>query len=365
MKAGRLPAALILFAFGALVWLDRSSPLAATLRKNQPVAGLLSLRLNDRKAPAFYAVVYGPAAGTLDLVQLPPSLVVDVSSRTLSETFSRSLAGGEDPKAASEAAAQAALAALDRQAAWPGRGPRHWRISAVLDSGRIPSPFEVRGALAAVAADPLFWLRLPRRLRALGADALWEAPSLKRAVLPLAKGADAKSLAPYDAFLLAWRLSRLRPDGISLSRPPVQAPGEDPWGPKRPAKRAKRLVRLVPELFSSILARAEGRRGASEEAQPTAEVVNASGAPNIALKATKILRYHGFDVVNFGNASALQPTVRIVVHSGAPEDAERVIQALGCPEEDTLVEFEPDPQSSVTVVLGKDYPRCAQLNETR
>ncbi|MBI5242172.1 MAG: LytR C-terminal domain-containing protein [Elusimicrobia bacterium] len=335
----------ILAALCAVLWLDLSSPLAAALRTGKPVAGLLSLRLNDRKTPAFYAVVYGPSAGTLDLVHLPPSLVVDASSRTLSEAYGRSLAGGKNPKAAVEAAAQAALSALNRQPAWPGRARTPWRIAAKLSSGRIPSPFEVRGTLAAVAADPLFWLHLPRRLRALGADA--------------------EGLGPYDAFLLAWRLSRLRPDGISLSRPPAQTPGEDAWGPKRPAKRGKRLFRLVPELFSSILARAEGRKGAPENVQPTAEVVNASGSPNIALKATKILRLQGFDVVNFGNASALQPTVRIVVHSGAPEDAETVIRALGCPESGTLVEFEPDPQTSVTVVLGKDYLRCAQLNETR
>lgn len=321
--AERVFAGLLLLALAVCVCLDLRSHWAAALRTSKPVAGLLSLRLpRAQRPPALYAVVYAPAAGTLDLLVLPPSLAVDASSTTLGEVYARAAADG-GPESASEAIARAALAALAGQGAWPGNSSEPFRIVLTLPGERIPSPFEVRGALAAAVADPLFWLRLPRRLRRMGA---------------LRSG-----LSPYDALLFAWRLSRLRPDGVSLSRPP-----------------GGKVARLVPELFSSVRSPA-GERGAGAAAM-SAEVINASGAGGVALRATKLLRLRGVDVVHFGNAQVQEPTVRIVVHSGGPDEAGTVLDALGCPEAGTLVELEPDPQATVTVILGRDYTRCTRLD---
>jgi len=212
-----------------------------------------------------------------------------------------------------------------------------FRFSLAPAGGRIPSPFEVRGGLAAAAADPLFWLRLPGRLGRLGA---------------LRAG-----LSPYDTLLFAWRLSRLRPDAMSLSRPPVESPAQGS------GRRGKAVSRLVPELFSSVISGTSAVRSAGGSAPMTAEVINASGAAGVALRATKILRLRGVDVVHFGNAPAPEPTMRIIVHSGRPDDAGTVIDAFGCPEADTVVELEPDPQASVSVILGRDYTRCARLDD--
>ncbi|HAH07465.1 MAG TPA: hypothetical protein DCM05_13250 [Elusimicrobia bacterium] len=312
--------AAVLLLLGACLWLDLASPLSARLRSGRPVNGLLSLSVRNQEAPPdLYALVLGPSAGTLDLISLPDNLAVDASSRTLEGLFAR---GGRT------AVEEAALGLVSGSGL--GSDPLFLRFAVAV---RTPSPVELRGALASAASDPLFWLRLPGRLKRLGGTG---------------------GLRPYDALLLAWRLARLRPDAVSLSRPPLaQDEGR---------RRGRAVARLVPDLTAAVLSRAEGLKD-EDPAALTAEILNASGASGVALRATKLLRWRGVDVVHFGNAPSVQPTVRIVVHSGGPETAQAVLSALGCPETDTVVELVPDPQTSVTVILGKDHLRCTRLAE--
>lgn len=59
------------------------------------------------------------------------------------------------------------------------------------------------------------------------------------------------------------------------------------------------------------------------------EVLNASGVPGQARRATFLLRDRGFDVVGWGNDKERRPVTLIVDHTGRPEAAERLARILG------------------------------------
>jgi hypothetical protein len=314
-------AALALAALAACAALETSSPIAAAIRSGKPVAGLFALRaqgLEGSVPPVLYCAILQPSAGTLDLIWIPPSARDSSSSSTLAGVYSRACGRGADPWAASKAMARAARETLSALPAWAGVGAQ---IYAELSPASAPAFRDLRAGISSGAQDPLFWLRLPFRLRELGL-----------------RGGEGPGR--YEALALAWALERLKPGGVALERLAE--------GPLAEA--------LLDEIFTRGV---EGARAAPA----TVEVINASGAPGIALRATKILRWQGVDVVHFGNAPVPEPSMSFLVRFGPQSAAWTAREALGCPDGDVVTEMEPEPRASVTVILGKDYLRCRGLAE--
>ncbi|HYJ79671.1 MAG TPA: LytR C-terminal domain-containing protein [Longimicrobiaceae bacterium] len=84
------------------------------------------------------------------------------------------------------------------------------------------------------------------------------------------------------------------------------------------------------------------------------EVLNASGTPGLARRATDVLRDRGFDVVELGNARGFAPDSSLVLDRvGRIELARQVADALGVRRVRTLPDA--DLYLDVTVVLGRDW----------
>ncbi|MFA6031184.1 MAG: LytR C-terminal domain-containing protein [Elusimicrobiota bacterium] len=318
MNRGLLAALALLVPALAAALLELSSPFCAGLRAGRPSAGFVALRTagSDPSAPpALYAAVLGPSSRTLDLLELPAS--TPAPGGTLA-----SACRAAGPRACARAMAGAARGFLDAQPGWAWRTPPPFLLEIDLPSGAASDPFGAASRLTSAVSDPLFVARLPLRLRALRA--------VRR-----------EGLGRYDLLRLTLAAARLRPGGVALARL------VDP--------------RLAPTLLAGVAARLEGRSLA--EATLTVEVLNGSDSGGVALRATKILRWRGIDVVHFGNAPTMEPRVRVVVRSGRSEAAAEVLDALGCPDAEVLTELEPEPRAAVSLVIGQDYARCARLTE--
>lgn len=86
------------------------------------------------------------------------------------------------------------------------------------------------------------------------------------------------------------------------------------------------------------------------------EVLNGCGVPGLANEFTSVLRQNGFDVVETGNFENfnLQETL-IIARRFQDENARRVAEALGVPEDRIIVEASDDFYLDATVVIGSDY----------
>jgi len=292
--------------------LDRSSRVASEVRAGSPVMGFALLRFKgqDRVVPpALYLAVYAPRARSLDLVVIPPSMPVadGQGPRTLADVYGAS----KDPRQGGLDMAAAALSRLERTPPWPSGRGLDFSLSLELEARARPAyPRETKRRLVSWLADPLFWFR-------------WTKPPL----------------GAYDTLVLARELRRLGPADIRLSS--LQDPA----------------------LTEAWLGRVFGRdAGLPEDAGPaTVEVLNASGAPGVALRATKLLRLHGFDVVHFGNAPATEAGLSITDRAGRPGSARAVAALLGCPDLDILTAMEERPRAAMLLELGHDYERCSGL----
>lgn len=86
------------------------------------------------------------------------------------------------------------------------------------------------------------------------------------------------------------------------------------------------------------------------------EVLNGCGIPGIATRFTDTLRGFGFDVVETGNYDHFNVTNTFVIsRSGQLENAKRVANAIGIPENQILIESSPDFYLDVTLIIGSDY----------
>lgn len=314
--------ALALAAFcGLCAWRDARSQLSGALRLGAPAVGIVSVRSRSQGRvvpPALYLAVYGPASRTLDLVYLPASERY-ARGETLADAYGDAYAHRGRIREATRAMTDAALTLLRRAPAWPD-GPV-FRLSVELPPDARPAfPRELKERLASWTAAPLFWLKLPGDAR--------------RAVRP-----EATDLSGYDAFLLSRELYRVDPERIHLSRLPE------------------------PKLLGPFLGRVFARAAGLPEPAggTTVEVLNASSASGIAMEATKVLRWHGFDVVHFGNASSPVQDVRVLDRVGRIDQARAVLRALGCPEHDVVTDMRGSSRASVTVILGRDHARCSAL----
>lgn len=309
-------------------WGDLGSRLAEPLRQGRPIIGLLCARFAGQGGvlpPTLYLVVYGPAARSAELVEIPPGTALpgggpDSGGRSLAGVYGDALSAGEETGAA-RAMADAAVALLRRHPAWPSDLGLDFRLDWELPEGFRPAyPGDLLRQIAAGRSDPYFWLRFPRVAARL-----------------LAR--ERTGLGVYDAYLAAREYTRCEPRKFQLSRLPA------------------------PELVGTFLGRVFARPAGLPEptGDLTVEILNATERGQLALKATKILRFGGFDVVHFGNARTLEPVTRVVDRVGMPGSARAALRALGCPETSVLTAMEKDPGASLTVVLGRDFARCTGL----
>ncbi|MGN8225157.1 LytR C-terminal domain-containing protein [Gracilimonas sp. BCB1] len=88
------------------------------------------------------------------------------------------------------------------------------------------------------------------------------------------------------------------------------------------------------------------------------EVLNGCGISGIANSYTGLLRKNGFDVVETGNFETfdLQETL-IISRSGVMDNAYRVANALGVPEQNVIQESSPDFYLDVSVIIGHDFEK--------
>ncbi len=88
------------------------------------------------------------------------------------------------------------------------------------------------------------------------------------------------------------------------------------------------------------------------------EVLNGCGISGIANSYTGLLRKNGFDVVETGNFETfdLQETL-IISRSGVMDNAYRVANALGVPEQNVIRESSPDFYLDVSVIIGHDFEK--------
>jgi hypothetical protein len=304
-------------------WLDAHSPAAGAVRARRAVWGLAALREAGRPdvvAPALYLLYHEPRRGTLDVVLLPPGVpAVDASGRTLADVYAAALPAG--PAAAARAMADAAAAALKAVPGWPSEaeGPLFRAAVTAPPSARPGSPGRTRARLARAAEDPFLWLRAPRLLAASGRSA---------------------GTGAWDGAVLTRALRAAGPEGMRAARWP--APGQAP-------------------AFAAYLA--SGRASADKRGVVTVEVLNAGGPPGVALKATKVLRWAGFDVVHFGNAAAPEAATAATDRVGHPEAARAALAALGCRRAEALTALEPSPLTMVSVTVGGDFSSCAGLKD--
>ncbi|MEM1057241.1 MAG: LytR C-terminal domain-containing protein [Bacteroidota bacterium] len=129
------------------------------------------------------------------------------------------------------------------------------------------------------------------------------------------------------------------------------------------------LVGLVSRTFSPRTtptrdaALALGERPGSDPIQ--VEIRNAAGVDGIARQTAAYLRRRGFDVIEFGNASAARDTSAVVIRAGTDDYARRVAAALDLSSDHiesggALVEYDAD----VAVYLGADYSHLAPFQGT-
>jgi hypothetical protein len=107
-------------------------------------------------------------------------------------------------------------------------------------------------------------------------------------------------------------------------------------------------------LASSSLALRVARRASRPARAVQVQVMNGSGAPDVAQRAAETLRAHGLDVVSIGNADSPHYTETLVLlRRGSSAVAREVSSALGAGE--VQQQLDPTLLVDVTVVLGKDY----------
>jgi len=355
-RVGRLLALGLIAALLGAIWAHNNSRLAAHLSARRPVIGLLSVRAAGQKSivpPAFYLVIYGPTA-SLDIVSIPPSSsLIDHKKaslpRTLADAYGKEFAQAQNIADATNAMGTAALSLISHSenSAWLIRQSPSWRQplparSQMVSGHRLLSPLfwmdfelppplrpgfpgDIKQWLSKTRDNPLFWIRFFTAFRSI----------LK---------AERLDAAPYDLFVAARKIQEFDTDAIRLSRLPAPE--------------------VIPRFFTWLKHRVYGRPAPDRTA--TVEVLNASEVPGVALKATKILRLQGFDVVHFGNARPpLQQALRVVDRAGRYEAAAAVLDVLGCRDTDVLTEMETKPSAEITIVLGRHHMQCTELGAGR
>ncbi len=87
------------------------------------------------------------------------------------------------------------------------------------------------------------------------------------------------------------------------------------------------------------------------------DVLNGSGASNVASRFTSFLRQRGIDVVEMKNYKTFDVKETLVIDRiGNLAPAQEVARVLGVPSQNVIQMINPDYFVQVSVIIGKDYP---------
>lgn len=117
---------------------------------------------------------------------------------------------------------------------------------------------------------------------------------------------------------------------------------------------------VVPTIGLPVLARDAPRAPAGVRVR--VQVMNTTRTRGLARRATRVLRDHGFDVVEMGTTIPMRDTTLVLDRSGHPEWATTIAAILGPA---TRTEARPDSSRylDVTVLLGSSWrPPAEPLN---
>ncbi|HTP14171.1 MAG TPA: LytR C-terminal domain-containing protein [Bacteroidota bacterium] len=115
------------------------------------------------------------------------------------------------------------------------------------------------------------------------------------------------------------------------------------------------VVFLAVELVFFRSSRESGAPSSKRAVAIQVEVLNGTTEPNIAQRATEILRSGGFDVVDVGNAKT--PGVaetRVIARTQDISPAQSVASYLGVDKKNVLLQPDRNLYLDVSVIIGKD-----------
>lgn len=293
---------------------DSLSGTAGQMRSRKPWIAWLALHSGRDMPdpPALYLLTYRWDDRVLNITQMPPT----PDFRRLHSRLLREAPG--------KTAYARAFAADDRLIESYGSQFQQW-ISPQLTLhwvSDLPDPASQNDVKEWIAAWPRtfrFWWAIPKALSRF-------------------RRYENSEPGGYGAVLLAREAFRLDADKIRLHNLPMER------------DRAAFFSRIQSSSVETF------------QKPTTIEVLNASGQPGVALEATKILRWRGLDVVDFGNASTPSPFTRFVDRTAAYIEAADVARILGCDRPTITDEMDSARQERVTVILGQDFKSCASFS---
>lgn len=303
----RVLAVLALAAALAVAWSERGSTVATAVREQRPWLAWIAAYDGDA-APALQLAMYQPARRRLTLVHVPGELKLG-RRKTLDGVYVESLKASGAPREAARAAEDAAQARLQELA--PDLPPASARLTLAMpapEPGDEPS-VNAAGALKADGRRPRAWLS---RVRAA------------------VRGLIHRDRTALDPLLFAVELRRLHQGDLRPARLPDDA--------------------QAPAFLTQALSAEEP---APEARAATLEVLNGTTEPRLALRAVKMLRLRGIDVLTTGGA---RPRARTLVfdRTGDFRRADRLRAALGCPAARAVTRIDPLRGVDVSVELGAD-----------
>jgi hypothetical protein len=304
-----LAAALLAAALGT-AWAESGSTLAARVREGRPWLAWIETRERGRSAPpSFLLAVYDPVRRRLSLVHAPGELKIE-GRRTLERAYLEALKAMGSPDDAARAAEDLAEGRLRELSPEP-IPPVSARLLVEIDpiQPEDEPSVETARALKARERSPRFWLASARRA---------------------ARGLRADGGTALDPLLFALELRRVRVEDLMAVRLPDD--GE------------------APALLGRLLSTEER---APDDRASTVEILNGAGAPGLASRTAKMLRFKGVDVLTTGSAPARGRTL-VYDRVGEFARAEKLRIALGCPSARAVTRLDPSRAVDVSVELGGD-----------
>ena len=304
-----LAVALLAAALGA-AWAENGATLTARVREGRPWLAWIETHERGRSTtPYFQLSVYDPTRRHLALIHVSGELRIE-GRRTLERAYLEALKASRDPVSAARAVEDLAEARLRELSPEPIPEVSARLVAEIppLQPEEEPA-VETARELKARGRHPRFWmatiLRAGRGLRAEGRGAL-------------------------DPLLFALELRRVRTEDLE----PVRLPDDG----------------QAPALLGRLLS-TDDRAG--DDRATAIEVLNGAGAPGLATRAAKMLRFKGVDVLTTGSAP---PRARTLVYDrvGDYARAEAVRAALGCPSSRAVTRLDPSRAVDVSIELGDD-----------
>lgn len=310
MRIGRALAALLLAALGALAWVESRSALAEAVRGGKPWLCWLALKppLSGDEAPMLFLALYRPARRTLDLVYMPENAREE--GQSLSEIYRRGRHEAPKGQAAGAMSKAAWNRTLPDLPGPPENSPGFIYVEPEEPLEGTEPPLAAKAWILGWSRGLTFWTRLFK--------SLLRPPPME------------STLSRFDLLLLALEIHRLPPEAVHPA-----------WLPDKDSRRP---------LFGRLLS-----PGSATPSSPiTVEVLNASERKGLASEATKVLRWKGADVVNYGNTAGPRSRTLIYDRAGVIENAALVREMLGCPDAQTLTQVSSKRLVEVSVILAED-----------